>query len=382
MTGGSIMIGAAGDVMLVGEGRSGDEAMAKNIVVFSDGTGQDGGKRHNSNVYKLFNMIEDRTSDQVAFYDRGLGTGWRKLTGNSAGMGISHNIKECYEFIFEQFEAGDDIYLFGFSRGATTVRSLSGFIHLFGILPKSRPELIDEAWDIYTIKTTRRERRQVEPGQWRRNVRARAFIDRHHTMWTRIRFVGVWDTVTALGVPIRAISNVLDKIPLFRHQFHDLTLSASVENGYHALAIDDERKTFHPLLWEADRLEEYQTLKQVWFSGMHTDVGGGYPVAELSDIPLKWMIASAEYFGLRIYPRNRVAPTLNPRADGKMHDSRGGRFTRFYQRAPRFWPMERPDRPCVHRSVLDRRAALADTANPYEPWILAEDYTIDETPYR
>ena len=110
--------------------------MSKNIVVFSDGTGQEGGEGNNTNVYNLFNMVEDRTASQVAFYDRGLGTGWRKITGNGAGVGISENIIDCYEFIFENYQAGDKIYLFGFSRGAFTVRSLSGFINLFGILPK------------------------------------------------------------------------------------------------------------------------------------------------------------------------------------------------------------------------------------------------------
>ena len=118
--------------------------MSKNIVIFSDGTGQEGGEGHNTNIYKIFNMLEDRTSRQVTFYDRGLGTGWRKISGNAFGAGISKNIKECYQFIFENYESGknnepnDQIYLFGFSRGAATVRSLSGFIHEFGILPKTR----------------------------------------------------------------------------------------------------------------------------------------------------------------------------------------------------------------------------------------------------
>ena len=88
--------------------------MSKNIVVFSDGTGQEGGKAYNTNVYKLFNMIEDRTPRQIAFYDRGLGTGWRKLTGSAFGAGISANIRECYEFIFDHYQAGDQVFLFGF----------------------------------------------------------------------------------------------------------------------------------------------------------------------------------------------------------------------------------------------------------------------------
>src|SRR3989344_673006 len=102
--------------------------MSKNIVIFSDGTGQEGGKGANTNIYKLFNMVEDRTSRQISFYDRGLGTNWQKISGSVGGAGISINIFACYIFISENFEAGDQIYLFGFSRGAATVRSLSSFI--------------------------------------------------------------------------------------------------------------------------------------------------------------------------------------------------------------------------------------------------------------
>ncbi|MCZ7615959.1 MAG: DUF2235 domain-containing protein [Ignavibacteriaceae bacterium] len=126
--------------------------MPKNIIVLSDGTGQEGGEGNNTNVYKLFNLLEDRTDNQITFYDRGLGTGFRKITGNISGMGISQNIYECYQFIFDNYKAQDNIFLFGFSRGATTVRSLSAFIHLFGILPKSRPELIKKAYKIYKIE--------------------------------------------------------------------------------------------------------------------------------------------------------------------------------------------------------------------------------------
>ena len=171
--------------------------MPKNIVVFSDGTGQEGGKGNNTNVYKLFNMVEDRTADQITFYDRGLGTGFRKITGNISGMGISQNIYECYKFIFENYLADDNIFLFGFSRGATTVRSLSGFIHLFGILPKSRPELIKQAYKIYKIEDSEE-----------RKKRADDLVARHHNQWTKVKFIGVWDTVDALGLPIKSISTL------------------------------------------------------------------------------------------------------------------------------------------------------------------------------
>ena len=121
----------------------------KNIAIFSDGTGQEGGVGSNTNVYKLFQMVEDRTSNQVAFYDAGLGTNWQKYTGSISGAGITKNILECYQFISDQYQWGDRIFLFGFSRGAATVRSLAGFISKFGILPHSRPDLGVQAWKIY-----------------------------------------------------------------------------------------------------------------------------------------------------------------------------------------------------------------------------------------
>ena len=341
--------------------------MAKNIVIFSDGTGQEGGSGTNTNVYKLFNMVRDRSPDQIAFYDRGLGTGWRKVTGNAAGMGISKNILECYRFIFENFEADDQIYLFGFSRGATTVRSLSGFIHRFGILPKSRSELIENAYDIYKIVDRNK-----------REAAAKDFVSRHHTMWTKIRFLGVWDTVAALGVPIKSIDVVVDKVPLFKHSYHDLKLSESVENAYQALAIDDERKTFHPVLWNPD-IADWQTMKQVWFCGMHTDVGGGYKEPQLSDIALGWMVGMAEGHGLMIHPHHRVEITGD--ADGLMHDSRGTWLTGLYRRAERSWPSDTHGNPTVHTSVTERTHNRDNEGDPtYSPWILNGDYDYEVEP--
>ena len=174
--------------------------MPKNIVVMSDGTGQEGGRGNNTNVYKLFNMIEDRAEHQISFYDRGLGTGWRRISGNVAGMGISKNILECYEFIFDHYCAGDRVFLFGFSRGATTVRSLSSFIHLFGVLPKSRPELLKQAYKIYKMGD-RKER----------DARAAAFVKRHHTMWCRITFLGTRSPRRRPRTPLRSLCRPREK---------------------------------------------------------------------------------------------------------------------------------------------------------------------------
>jgi uncharacterized protein (DUF2235 family) len=338
--------------------------MSKNIVIFSDGTGQEGGEGNNTNVYKLFNMVLDRTDKQIAFYDRGLGTGFRKITGNSAGMGMSKNIQECYQFLFENFEAGDDIFLFGFSRGAATVRSLSGYIHLFGILPKSRPELIKKAYKIYEIKDKNK-----------RTEKASEFIDKHHTMWTGIKFIGVWDTVVALGVPFKPLDDLVDAIPIFSHRFHDFKLSESIRHARHALAIDDERLTFHPTLWDPDIDQSKQTMKQVWFCGMHTDVGGGYKEQQLSDITLDWMVNEAKVKGLLIYDKNKVP--INPDPQGHMHNSRGGTFSRFFRKEVRFWP-ETHGKPTIHKSVLERTKNQKNKDSPpYKPWILDLQYEVE-----
>jgi len=339
--------------------------MSKNIIVFSDGTGQEGGESFNTNVYKLFNIVEDRTKEQIAYYDKGIGVGWRGALGKITGLGISRNIKDCYEFIFDNFESGDQIYLFGFSHGATTMRSLSTFIHLFGMLPKSRKELIKKAYRIYKIKNKdKRDRNAVE------------FLSKHHTMWCRIKFIGVWDTVAALGIPIRWIDVILDLIPIFKHRFQDLRLSASVENAYHALAIDDERLTFHPTLWRNDNLLDYQKVKQVWFCGMHTDIGGGYKEQQVSDVALEWMIQMAQKHNLQIYHDHKVK--IKPDPNGFMHDSRGGLIAKLYRKKTRAWDNATCGRPVIHASVLDRKLNRDNTSIPeYSPWILGYDYDIE-----
>jgi len=320
--------------------------MSKNIVVFSDGTAKEGGQGTNTNVYKLFNMIEDRTVDQIAFYDRGLGTGMRKISGSAFGVGISKNIQECYEFIFENYQSRDQIYLFGFSRGAFTVRSLSGFLDMFGILPKSRRELIKDAYDIY---------------KKRDQAKADEFLSKHHTMRCEIKFLGVWDTVGALGLPVPI--RFLDGWGPFKHEFHNTTLADNVKHGCHALSIDEERLAFKPTLWRENPLVE-----QVWFPGVHSDVGGGYPQHDLSDITLEWMVKKAEADGLRIYRR----VTVNPNADGVLHDSRSG-IARIFRKKQRTLE-EGSGKPIVHQSGVDR---ASNQENDYNPWILNLEHDVE-----
>ena len=343
--------------------------MPKNIVVKSDGTGQEGGRGHNTNIYRMFDMLEDRTPRQVVFYNPGVGTGWRKISGNAFGRGITRDIRQAYTFIFEQFEVGDKIYLIGFSRGAATVRSLSGFIFHFGILPRSRSKLIKQAFKLYKKRK-------------RRNFAARvdAFLRANGTMHTKIEFLGCYDTVAALGFPIQSVASVIDQIPGFRWKFHDLKLSPNVKNAHQALAIDDQRRTFHPKLWDDPPPNpQTQVLKQVWFVGMHSDVGGGYRTGmALSSIPLVWLTEQAVNCGVHI---ERDLEPIFEDAAGVMHNSRGKLMAKLYRKKPRSWDPKRSDKPIVHQSVLDRRALgptpverkpndAVDVA--YDPWILKD----------
>jgi uncharacterized protein (DUF2235 family) len=346
--------------------------MPKNIVIFSDGTGQDGGSERNTNVYRLFNMTEQRTEHQVCFYDPGVGsTGLAsRLPGMAGGVGFGRNVRDCYTFIFDNYQSGDRLFLIGFSRGAATVRSLAAFIHMFGILPPSRRGLIGKAWGIYQIRDPEKRRKRAEE-----------FIGHHVTMWTKVHFLGCYDTVAALGLPFQWASRLLDRVPWMRHRFHDFRLSPGVVHAYHALALDDRRTTFHPVLWDA--LEEERsdptgkqrgvfplacrTMRQVWFPGAHTDVGGGYEERGLSDITLVWLTRAAVSHGLRLFPGRTLDIREDP--DGHMHDSCAGFPGRLYRRKPRFWDEARPDRPIVHETALLRRKSVANGDDPaYEAW--------------
>jgi uncharacterized protein (DUF2235 family) len=369
--------------------------MAKNIVVLSDGTGQEGGKGHDTNVYKLFRLLEDRTSRQIVFYDEGLGTDWRKFTGNAFGAGFSKNLLQCYRFIFDNYESEDRLYLFGFSRGAATVRSLSSFIHYFGILPKSRPELIEKAYKLYekgrdTAGANLVGRTLAKIGQKDDedvlNNQAAEFINEHPNQWANIEFLGVWDTVPALGfVAVAGLNTVLGNF--LRYNFHDFRLHPRVQNAYHALAIDDDRLWFHPSLWR-EKTREEQIVEQVWFSGSHTDIGGGFNESGLSDIAFEWMLERAVNHGLRLYPRARKYWNfvVAPDATDRYHPPRKGAGRFFKQQDRReVWFTQGEGTgeeetasagfgaPVIHRSVLQRcERSLQDREKESDrnPWIL------------
>lgn len=268
---------------------------SKKIIVCCDGTwnkpgNKDGDTIVKTNVQKMYEAISPGTDDipQVKYYGQGVGTGFSIIDhflGGSAGVGIDRNILDAYKFIMWNYDAGDEIYLFGFSRGAYTVRSLAGFIRNCGIMQPIYLNLVDEAYHLYRDRTA-----LTHPeSDLMKGFRRKYGID---TQETFINFLGVWDTVGALGIPLKWLNSLNQK-----YEFHDVKISSQIKYAYHALSVDEKRQVFKPTLWEINptstKLPEPQVSEQVWFPGVHSNIGGGYKDSGLSDIALKWMMEKA-----------------------------------------------------------------------------------------
>ncbi len=394
--------------------------MAKNIVFLSDGTGNDSDAKGASNVYKLYQRLRndvpghrrmppDRVElhlksgavGQITQYDPGVGSKKTDFVGKATGRGISKNIKDGYEFLVRFYEPGDRIFLFGFSRGAYTVRSLAGLIGYCGV-PKRhagdgdllhdqplRLGRIDAAYDIY------RSHWGPEGYEMRRQSGDRFVFDHgyeaHQDPANRaVYFIGVWDTVRSLGYA----GGWRDwEIPGFRNRFHDHELSRRVRYAFHALSIDDPRREFFPTIWneptraqlEAEKSgkRNRQTFKQVWFPGVHTDVGGGREESNLSDVALCWMIDCIRRARARLqfYAPYDGNPKLGlvPDPTAKMHNPEKRLWARILYRTNRRYvrrgkqlpgsrwiePIEEPAP--VSESWLERFVAGFDGGEPYNP---------------
>ena len=268
----------------------------KRIVICSDGTWNTPDQELPSNVTRLARAVLPSGPDgtaQVVFYDAGIGTEgfWPyRMVGAVSGKGIQKNIRDCYRFIMHNYEDGDEVYLFGFSRGAYTVRSLAGMVRNVGLLHKSEAGMLQDAYRLY-------RRTDAAPGSEEAR-RFRAAYSRE----IEITFIGVWDTVGALGIPVRGIGNVPGLGRLTgsrRHQFHDVELNRGVRHACHALAIDERRCPFRASLWKDDP-KDGQTVEQVWFPGTHSDIGGTSGDASLDQAPFQWMADSASALGLAL----------------------------------------------------------------------------------
>ena len=372
--------------------------MLKNIVLLADGTGNSSGSPFKTNVWRLFQAIDIEAPPagqlpQLTFYNDGVGTGtFRPLVmlGLAFGVGLARNVKELYTYLCRNYEPGDNIYLFGFSRGAFTVRILAGLILRCGLV---KADSEDEL----------RIRVKLAYAEYRRDAARRATATRPYMIagrllggskrgretdhisfnfpeqhFPRIAFMGVWDTVDAYGMPVDELKTGIDRY-VWPMTLADRRLSDHIDRVCHALSLDDERPTFRPVLW-TDPTTDPERLSQVWFAGVHADVGGGYPDDSLSYVTLQWMMNEAQRSGLRLYPRDVAACAARVNAHGPQHDSRAG-LAGYYRYGPRNVDRLASDRGhdvdigCVeiHRAAMSRiqewQVAYAPISFPTrEPW--------------
>lgn len=302
--------------------------MAKRIAIFCDGTWNTGDGRRSTNVVKLRNVLKPVADDgvrQEPIYLEGVGTKgvenpFRRFVikygGGAFGWGLLDILFDAYLQLIDIYETGDEIYLFGFSRGAYTARSLAGLIRASGIPTK---ENRTHAWQAVTRykdadPSTHPKSPESYAFRYRLNPAIRTDSTAGELEWRQknnldpgerlqIPYVGVWDTVGALGVPNRFA--FLSSIFNGKYKFHDTELSSNVQTARHAAALDENRWTFPPTLWtnldglnREAKTRDHQPYRQIWFAGDHASIGGGYDMAKLSDITLGWIAEGASAQGL------------------------------------------------------------------------------------
>lgn len=292
--------------------------MPKNIVFCADGTWDD--PNTNSNVCQLYEALQKIDGVQVPMYDSGVGsTGLaiERLLGGAVGAGLFQKIKDGYSDIAAQYQPGDQIFIFGFSRGAYTARSLAGMIAICG-LPKNfqnDANCVDMAFNAY--------RNQANRTAMLASLNATYSMDNTAT----IKLLGVWDTVGSLGIPA-----IFGDVDMLQYGFLSTTLHPNVLNAVQALAIDEQRQQFQPSLWASEPLPN-QSITQVWFSGVHCDVGGGYAPdangALTSNITLLWMANYAKIFGLQFNPGALSNALIAADSIASLHESRTGAYRIF-----------------------------------------------------
>ena len=256
--------------------------MSKRIIFCADGTWNDAAT--NTNVYKIFKAM-GFTAEQCPIYDDGVGSDGNtliRLLGGAFGEGLDQKIRDGYTRISHLYEKGDSIFIFGFSRGAYVARSLAGMIANCGVPTQNVDDNLTElAFQAYREHDM--SKRQPLLAQ----------LDQKYAMDDPgITMVGVWDTVGALGIPA-----IFGGIDLGRYSFLDTQLHPCIKNAFHAVSIDERRREFPATLWTGQTVAG-QTVEQVYFPGVHCDVGGGYPETGLSDITLGWMMSKAKALGV------------------------------------------------------------------------------------
>ena len=336
----------------------------RNIVICCDGTANEPKARGATNVFELVGLLRGNQK-QLVYYDPGLGTEsapgaqtkvaktTTKLLGLAFGYGLSKNIADAYTYLMNHYEIGDRIYLFGFSRGAYTVRALAGMLQDVGLLEKGSDNLLNYAIRKYTQQG---QRKWADIGAFK-SALCRPIQESSPRFAVPIHFLGVWDTVKSVGLFRRSV-----QLPYTRQL-------PNVNSARHAVALDEKRSKYRPDLWTASGGLDGD-VRTVWFTGVHADVGGGYPATErgLADISLEWMLDSATPHGLLI-DRDRFETARQKRIDAlKKHQQPNSsdslevmqsKYERVHNPLLPFWWIagwwrrRLPQRAWVHKSVID-----------------------------
>jgi uncharacterized protein (DUF2235 family) len=386
----------------------------RNLVVLSDGTGNSSAKAQRTNVWRMFEALDQGQTDQIAMYDNGVGTSSNRYfaaLGGAFGFGLKRNVLDLYKFLCRNYRPGDRIYGFGFSRGAFTIRILIGLVACEGLVPYSTEEELDRqaaaAYRALRGKAFKRlspiiliARALRDLVLWLRSLAGGGHYDKTSNRQVTVQFLGLWDTVEAYGMPNQELKRAIDRF-VWPMLFGEFDLSPIVARACHALSLDDERTTFHPLLWdevaEARRVIDARTaapaaghdppagrITQVWFPGMHSNVGGGYPEDQLSLVSLHWIMAEAQKHGLRLDAAAVQRTAASRSAFARLHDSRKG-LASYYRYSPRrievlkdgdgtrIWPI-------VDSSVVMRMAygsdGYAPISLPHQFWVLDPSGTL------
>jgi uncharacterized protein (DUF2235 family) len=387
--------------------------MLRRIVLLSDGTGNSSAKVWRTNVWRMFSALDLTSDEQVACYDDGVGSSSFQpsaILGGVFGIGLRRNVIALYKFACRNFkEQGDQIYGFGFSRGAFTIRVTIGLILDQGLIPikdGSGKNISETELDRLAHQAYRAYHKRHFHTNWGLLLKGiqKLFGKQPATVFEVpegrnkpvIRFLGLWDTVAAYGLPVdemtRGVSQWLVPLELPSHTPNPLILRAC-----HALSLDDERTTFHPVLWNEKnevpkvtppRFTSDERISQVWFSGVHANVGGGYPDDSLAQIPLYWIMEEARACDLVFKTANPAAIAETREAqdkDGRLYDSRSG-MGMYYRYGPRrlsrlcneIFSKTLKDEvsiptPKIHESVLRR---IQNNAHVYAPIGIPHEYNV------
>jgi uncharacterized protein (DUF2235 family) len=385
---------------------AGGTPMGKRIILLSDGTGNSSAKVWRTNVWRVFESLDLSGNDQVAFYDDGVGTSSFKpmaVLGGAFGHGLKRNALDLYKFACRNYRGKDDaIYGFGFSRGAFTIRVVIGLILEEGLVEAASEEELDaKARAAYrSFRKRNFHTNWYHAYHWLLGLFGKKNVPvERESADVNVRFLGLWDTVAAYGMPVEEMTRGIGQW-IWPWQIPDCKLNKKVTRACHALSIDDERTTFHPILWDerkedallpredGNRYLTDERISQVWFAGVHSNVGGGYPDDSIAQIPLVWIMSEAKTCGLSF----KSGPDANPQTyghpitaqdkDGRIYDPRKG-LGGYYRYGPRSIHELGKELLCrkgtgaalprIHESVLKR---IRNNAQSYAPNGLPAKYEV------